>query len=220
MSKTNFMISGRERKVVSRGRHPCGVCVDGVGVNSILCNTCERWCHKRCSDLNKLSGVRKFQCSAYVNPSISNPPQVQPLRVEGHEINLVESFCYLGDILSCDGGCDTAAGLRVACAWSKWREIVGMLMLNMREIELPSRATTHDACIRTVLFYGSKTWAMIKKLEDQTRACDRRMTRFMARVRLGDAVPSAEILERCGLEGILKMLQVREETGVKCLVEY
>ena len=50
---------------------------------------------------------------------------------------------------------------------------------------------------------------MTKKLEDQIRGCDRRMMRFMAGVRLRDRVPSAEILERCGLQDILKVLQVR-----------
>ena len=88
-----------------------------------------------------------------MNPSKSNLPRVQPLQVEEQEIELVESFSYLGDMLSCDGGCDAAVGLRVAYAWSKWRELAGIL--NMREILLPSRATVYDACICTVLLYGS-----------------------------------------------------------------
>ena len=207
MSKTKFMISGREREVVRRGRFPCGVCGDGVGVNSILCSTCERWCHRRCSGLTRLSGVANFQCPACVNPSSTNIPQAEPLQVEGQEIELVNSFCYLGDMLSCDGGCVAAVRTRVACAWSKWRELAGLL--NMREIPLLSRAAVYDACIRSVLLYSSETWAVTKKLEDEIRGCDRRMLRFMAGVKLRDRVTSAEILERCGLKDILKVLQVR-----------
>ena len=207
MSKTKFMISGREIEVVRRGRFPCGVCGNGVGVNSILCSTCERWCHRRCSGLTRLSGVANFQCPACVNPASTDIPRAEPLQVEGQEIELVNSFCYLGDMLSCDGGCDAAVRMRVACAWSRWRELAGLL--NMREIPLLSRAAVYDACIRSVLLYSSETWATTKKLEDEIRRCDRRMLRFMAGVRLRDRVTSAEILERCGLKDILKVLQVR-----------
>ena len=30
---------------------PCGVCVEWVGCNSIQCSECQRWVHRRCSDL-------------------------------------------------------------------------------------------------------------------------------------------------------------------------
>ena len=29
------------------GKHTCGVCRKGVGVNSVWCKTCERWIHKK-----------------------------------------------------------------------------------------------------------------------------------------------------------------------------
>ena len=87
--------------MVGKGRYPCGVCGNGVGVNSIFCNTCVRWCHRRCSGLNRLSGVDSFLCPACA-------PRAKPLQVEGQEIKLVDSFCYLGDMLSCDGGCEPA----------------------------------------------------------------------------------------------------------------
>ena len=30
---------------------PCGVCVEWVGCNSIQCSECQRWVHRRCSDV-------------------------------------------------------------------------------------------------------------------------------------------------------------------------
>ena len=50
---------------VSKGQaeDPCGVCMKGVGDNSILCIECFRWVHKRCSGI---SGMLKsnvdFDC--------------------------------------------------------------------------------------------------------------------------------------------------------------
>jgi len=34
----------------------------------------------------------------------------------------VDKFCYLGDMLDTDGGCDSAVTTRVRSAWKKFRE--------------------------------------------------------------------------------------------------
>ena len=40
---------------------PCAVCSAGVGVNSILCRSCKKWVHKKCSGLKgRLSGIQNF----------------------------------------------------------------------------------------------------------------------------------------------------------------
>ena len=47
LGKTKFMKTGKEAKEkVQSGRWPCGCCGRGVGVNSILCIDCNKWCHK------------------------------------------------------------------------------------------------------------------------------------------------------------------------------
>ena len=41
--------SGEDQKPKRNVKWPCGVCTKGVGVNSILCETCDLWIHKRCA---------------------------------------------------------------------------------------------------------------------------------------------------------------------------
>ena len=41
--------SGEAQKPTRNVKWPCGVCSEGVGVNSILCQTCNLWIHKRYS---------------------------------------------------------------------------------------------------------------------------------------------------------------------------
>ena len=36
-------------QVIGNVKHPCSVCVKGVGVNSIRCTQCVQWVHARCS---------------------------------------------------------------------------------------------------------------------------------------------------------------------------
>ena len=60
---TMLMVMGRETAVrPQRGRYPCGVCGNGVGANSIRCQSCERGCHQRCSGLRYLSDDDVISC--------------------------------------------------------------------------------------------------------------------------------------------------------------
>ena len=55
------------------------------------------------------------------------------------------------------------------------RDMAGLLTDN--RIPLKIRGSVYDSCIRSVMLYGSETWAMTKKDEDILRKCDRRMLR-------------------------------------------
>ena len=59
-----MMVVGGEAMVrPQRGKYPCSVCGEGVGVNSIWCQGCESWCHQRYSGLRDLRGaVENFRC--------------------------------------------------------------------------------------------------------------------------------------------------------------
>ena len=50
--KTKVMICGTGLDLLqSLGEYPCAVCRSGVGNNSIYCNGCKLWVHKKCSGL-------------------------------------------------------------------------------------------------------------------------------------------------------------------------
>ena len=52
--KTKIMICGAGLDLLqSSGEFPCAVCRTGVGSNSIFCNGCKHWVHKKCSGLEK-----------------------------------------------------------------------------------------------------------------------------------------------------------------------
>ena len=51
LSKTKLLVTGKEAEVIENGHFPCTVCGQGVGVNMGLCNDCNKWCHKSCSEL-------------------------------------------------------------------------------------------------------------------------------------------------------------------------
>ncbi len=73
-------------------------------------------------------------------------------------VEVVDNFCYLGDVMQCEGGAEAAVRGRIACAWKSWRELAGLLL--SQNIPLGSRAQVYRACVRSVLLYGAETWGL------------------------------------------------------------
>jgi len=71
MNKTKVMISGERQKLMQKDeRWPCGVCVGGVGNNSIQCTSCQKWVHRKCSGTkdSMYKVMKTFVCRGYMNP--------------------------------------------------------------------------------------------------------------------------------------------------------
>lgn len=207
MEKTKLMITGKESSHrVKSGRWPCGCCGKGVGVNSILCVECSRWCHQRCSGLKKVRGVKDFQC-----PSCKKGKKLEEgardLITRGGRIEEVDEFCYLGNVFDCEAGLERAVRARVAAAWKKWREMASLL--TNKSIPLRIRGSVYESCVRSVLLYGAEIWALTEKLEDILKSCDGRMLRYMAGVRWQDRISTEEVSNRCGVRKIQDKLRYR-----------
>ena len=62
--KTKIMICGTGLDLLqSPGEFPCAVCRTGVGSNSIFCNGCKHWVHKKCSGLKPLKKDPDYRCT-------------------------------------------------------------------------------------------------------------------------------------------------------------
>ena len=120
------MVTGKQEENLQSGRYPCSVCGRGVGANSILCVTCNRWCHGRCSGLLRLSGVVGFCC-----PQCSGQVQVfstldDSIIIPGGVIAEAKQFCYLGYVLDSEGGAERAAKAGVSISGMRWRELLSL----------------------------------------------------------------------------------------------
>ena len=136
MKKTMFMASGLELDVLKdSGKYPCAVCRTGVGLASILCSVCKRWVHKKCSDLKKLDLNPEYVCRRCKGDPGVRPIDGRPflkVQVGESELDNVDRFCYLGDMISAGGGCMTAAIARCGSAWKKFCELLPLLTARNR----------------------------------------------------------------------------------------
>ena len=62
--KTKIMICGTGLDLLqSSSEFPCAVSRTGVGSNSIFCNGCKHWVHKKCSGLKRLKKDPDYRCT-------------------------------------------------------------------------------------------------------------------------------------------------------------
>ena len=111
----------------SSDEFPCAVCCTVVGSNSIFCNGCKYWVHKKCSGLKRLikdPDYRCTQCQRTACPLDGRPQQEVQVRPDKL---VVPSFCYLGDMLSAAGGCELSTTPHVEMAWKKFKELLPVL---------------------------------------------------------------------------------------------
>ena len=110
----------------------------------------------------------------------------QKLEVREDSLKIVDSFCYLGDVISCGGGVESAVRDRISGAWSKWRELVSLLV--NYSIPLEERAKGYCACVRPAFLYAAETWALRERLEGLQASCDHRMLRYMSGIKWLDMI--------------------------------
>jgi len=147
MNKTKDMISGERQKVRQKVvRWPCGVCSKGVRSNSLQRNSCQKWVHKKCSGIKgSISKVAKsFMFSGRLKP-VTSAGRTSVDIWGSTKLELVDKFCYLGDILSVDGDADTAVEARIRIGWNKFRQLVPLL--TNKDVSLIMRGRLYSSCV-------------------------------------------------------------------------
>ena len=111
------------------GKYPCSVCRIGVGRNSIYCAGCSHWVHKCSGVIGSLKSNPDYRCSRCKGTArpIDGRPHNEWLLVQDKKLDVVDSFCYLGDTICAGGGCDSSVITRIRSAWGKLRELLPIL---------------------------------------------------------------------------------------------
>ena len=124
MGKTKILGSSDEPQKPTRNvKWPCGVYSKGVGVNSIFCQTCNLWIHKRCS---RVTGTLKKEsmprCKKFKGESaLTNSLNFIQVHVGEDTFEAVPAFQYLGDVIGESGGYFDATSARITAAWKGFK---------------------------------------------------------------------------------------------------
>ena len=83
---------------------------------------------------------------------IDGRPQSE-VQVGPDKLEVVASFCYLGDMLSAGGGCEMAGTTCVKTAWKKFRELLPVL--TSRHLSYKTRGHVYSSCVRSAMLHAS-----------------------------------------------------------------
>ena len=112
----------------------------------------------------------------------------------------VQRFCYLGDTIEARGGASPGVIARVRSAWSKFRDFLPLL--TSRALPLSTKGRVYQACVCSVMMYGSETWPVRAEDMCYMEKNDMRMMRWMCNVSLKGRLKSDELRARLNLESI------------------
>jgi len=117
---------------------------------------------------------------------------------------LVDKFCFLGDMLSVDGDADAAVEARIRIGWNKFRQLVPLL--TNKDVSLIMRGRLYSSCVQSSM-HGSETWNIRKENVVALQRAEMRMVKWMCGVKLKDRFPSKELRERLGIDDIALVSQ-------------
>ena len=207
MKKTKFLVSGIGLDVLKNsGKYPCAVCRSGVGNNSIECSQCKMWVHKKCSGISgRLMADPDCvcpRCHGVARPIDGRP--VSQVDVDGTTLDVESTFCYLGDMLSAGGGCDSAIAARCCAAWGRFKKLLPVL--TSRHLSPRVRGKVYTSCVRSTMLHGSETWGPNASDLHRLQRNDRAMIRWICGTKAGVHVPD-ELLQKLDINNITTVLR-------------
>ena len=128
----------------------------------------------------------------------------------GHDkLEVVASFCYLGDMLSAAGGCELSTTTCVKTAWKKFKELKPVL--SSRHLSFKTRGRVYSMCVRSAVLHASETWPVTNLCLQRLQRNDRAMIRQICNVKPQDTatIRSIELLAWLGIEDLDLILKER-----------
>ena len=96
-------------------------------------------------------------------------------------LEVVDKFCYLGDMFSVDGDADAAVEARIRIGWNKFRQLVPLL--TNRDISL----RLYSSSVRSSMLHGSEAWPVRKENEVTLQRAEMRIIRWMCYVKVKES---------------------------------
>ena len=100
------------------------------------------------------------------------------ITLDGDNIEVVDRFSYLGDVISTERGAQEAVTSRIRSAWKKFKEVSNAIC--GRSISLKVRGTLYKSYVRNALTYDAECWALKMEEERRLKTTEMRMLRMIS----------------------------------------
>ena len=147
------------------------------------------------------------RCQGTAGPLDGRPQR--EVQIGPDKLEVVASFCYLGDMLSAVGGCELSTTTHVKTAWKKFQELKPVL--SSSHLSFKTRGRVYSWCVRSAMLHASETWPVTKSCLVRLQRNDRAMIRQICNVKPQDTatIRSTELLAWLGIEDLDLILKER-----------
>ena len=128
--------------------------------DSIFCSGCKHWLHKKCSGLKHLTKDPDYRCTQCKGTAYPLDGRPQREQVGSDKLEVVASFCYLGDMLSAASGCEFSTTTHTKTTWKKFKEVLPVL--SSRHVSFKTCCRIYSYFVRNTMLHASETWPLIK----------------------------------------------------------
>ena len=123
--------------------------------------------------------------------------------VDGQQLAVVTSFCYLGDSISAGGGCEAATvteGGGGGMGMGKFQEL--LLILGSKSLSSHTRGRVYSSCVRGVMLYACECWALKRMDLDRLHRNKRAVIRWMCAIKSTDNISTQELRLRLCIDDL------------------
>ena len=166
----------------------------------------------RCNLCCKAAAREVFSCqqeTLHVIRRLENGRPQREVQVGPDKLEVVASFCHLGDMLSAADGCELSTTTRVKITWKKFNELLPVLY--SCHLSFKTRGRVYSSCLRSAMLHVGETWPLTKPNLQRLQRNDRAMIRQICNVRPQDIVTTRSnvLLARLGIEDLDLILKER-----------
>ena len=107
--------------------------------------------------------------------------------LDGGNIEVVDRFSYLGDVLRSKGEAPEAVTSRIRSAWKKFKEVSNVIY-GKKILSWKVRGTLYKSHVRSALTYDAECWALKVEDERKLKTTEMRILRMICGKTLKDKI--------------------------------
>ena len=139
---------------------------------------------KRCTEIKgSLARVDNFECKC-CRGDVKSQRREETIKLNGDNLEVVNKFCYIGDMLNSEGSVQDAVIARLRAGWGKFKDLLSVLC--KKGLFVRMKGIVYKACVRSAMCCGAKGSAMRSEDENRIETTKMRMFRMMCGKTLKD----------------------------------
>lgn len=157
----------------------------------ILFSECPRALQQMLQQLADQSAVAGLTMNITKTKIMTNSSETQKITVNMQEVEYVDEYIYLGQLISPTGTMHKEVERRIANTWKRYWSLSEVM--KDRGMPIKAKRKVYNMCILPCLTYGCQTWALTETLTNKINVCQNSIERSVIGAKRKDKVRLTEI---------------------------